>query len=79
MPAATNVATVSDSLQEVVPTVQYGNVTLGPVSITRTCPDTPEDVKQTLNEIQDALEQHLADRREDLLLLIRGEYAKAGK
>lgn len=65
-------AKVSFGAQEVVPTVQYGNVTIGPGLVTKFVPDTDKDIAEGLNACVHACEAVIAVERELVLASIRG-------
>lgn len=65
-------ALVTMGAQELIPTVQYGNVTVGPASVTKFVPDDPEAIEEGLRDCVKACEQIISEERETLLTLIRG-------
>jgi hypothetical protein len=56
-------AKVTMGAQEKVPTVQYGNVDLGPASVTRFVPDNPEAIREGLKDCVKACEEIIATER----------------
>lgn len=56
-------AMVSMGAAEKVPTVQYGNVDLGPATVTRWVDDNPEAIRQGLTECVKACEEIIAKER----------------
>jgi hypothetical protein len=70
-------ATISCSIEEKVGLPQYSNVTIGPVTITRECDDTPEARKALREEIHAELREDLAKERGIVLEAIKA-FAKDG-
>lgn len=61
---------------ELVPTVQYGNVTVGPVMVTRFVPDGDADhIKAWIRHTQEICEQAVAEDRETVHALMRSRAA----
>lgn len=67
---------ISASAAELVPTVQYGNVTVGPVVVTRFCQgSTIEQIKAATAETQKIVEEAVASDRETVHALMRSRAA----
>lgn len=71
--------TLSLSMQEEIPTVQYGNVTIGPVTITRTGEDTPEGRARLRAEVGAELKAWYTEQRAILTDLVRSAYKSTGQ
>lgn len=58
---------------ELIPTVQYGNVTVGPVSATRFVNDTDDDTELLgqFNWLQTVCERAVAEERKSIQILMR--------
>jgi hypothetical protein len=66
-------ALVTMQLSELIGLPNYSNVTVGPGSVTRFVQDTPDGIRQGLTECAVAVEGILAEEREPVLNLVRGE------
>jgi hypothetical protein len=64
---------------ELVPTVQYGNVTVGPISVTRFVVDLDddEDLLKQINRTQAICEQAVAEERKTVQILMRSRVDRA--
>lgn len=61
---------------ELVPTVQYGNVTVGPVQVTRFVPDgEPDHIKAWIRHVQELCEQAVSEDRQSVHDLMRSRAA----
>ncbi len=58
--------------QELIPTGQYANVTIGPASVERYCEDDIKVIATTLQESVRACEAIIAEERESVLKMVRG-------
>lgn len=58
------------SASELIPTVQYGNVLVGPVSVERFVPDD-ERLPTFISETQAMVERSVAEERESIQVLMR--------
>ena len=70
---APGLAVVTNGAQETIPTVQYGNVILGPASVSKVVEDTPEAIAAGLRECLKAAEVSLAEERQAILDMIHGK------
>jgi hypothetical protein len=67
---------ISCAAAELVPTVQYGNVTVGPVQVTRFIPDgTPEEIMAWIQHTQSIAEQAISEDRQSVHSLMRSRAA----
>lgn len=64
---------VSCGAAELIPTVQYGNVTVGPVIVTCFVPDRDDDADllAQINRVQSVCERAVADERQTVAALMR--------
>jgi hypothetical protein len=65
-------AIVTHGAEELIPTVQFGNVKIGPGSVTRFVSDDPESIATGLRECVQAVEKIIAEERELVLKMVRG-------
>lgn len=64
------------SASELIPTQQYANVTVGPISVHRYVPDGDDDhIRAEISRTQQLCEQAVAEERETIQVLMR---ARAG-
>lgn len=67
---------IQSAATELIPTVQYGNVTVGPVMVTRFVPDGDADhLKAWIKHNQELTEQAVAEDRETVHALMRSRAA----
>lgn len=67
---------ISCAATELVPTVQYGNVTVGPVVVTRFIPDgDPDHIKAWIKHTQELTENAVSEDRETVHALMRSRAA----
>lgn len=65
---------ISFSVQELVPTEKYANVTVGPATATKYVPDgTQEELAKHIAELAEPVEWALGHRRDQILKEISGE------
>lgn len=63
---------ISHSAAELIPTVQYGNVTVGPIVVTRYVEDNGiEDLKKEMRATQTLCEEAVAEDRQSVHALTR--------
>jgi|ERR1700722_1227868 len=63
---------ISCAASELIPTVQYGNVNVGPVSVTRYFDDTTDDdLKKNIRLTQSICEEAVAEDRQSVHALTR--------
>jgi hypothetical protein len=69
---------------ELIPTVQYGNVTVGPVTVTRFVRDLgdenelePEDLLKQINDVQTVCERAVAEERQSIQALMRSRIERS--
>lgn len=62
---------VRNGAEELIPTVQYGNIKIGPASVEKWVKDTPEDINQGLYECLVRCEAVLGENREQILEKIK--------
>jgi hypothetical protein len=64
---------ISAAATELVPTVQYGNVTIGPVIVRRWVPDGEDDyLLKQIHKTQTLCERAVAEDRESVHAMLRG-------
>jgi hypothetical protein len=66
----------SCSASELIPTIQYGNVLIGPVSVQRFAPDD-ENLYAVIQKTQSVCEQAVAEERQTVQTLLRSNAATA--
>lgn len=66
------------SVSELIPTVQYGNVLIGPVSVERFVPDD-ENLPSAMQETLKLVEAATAEERLTTQVLLRANASAAGK
>lgn len=70
---------VTCAAAELIPTVQYGNVTVGPVSVTRFVLDLDDDddLLERINKVQSVCERAVAGERQSIQALMRSRVDRA--
>jgi hypothetical protein len=68
---------ITAAASELIPTVQYGNVTVGPITVTRFVPDLDDeaDLLAKINQVQSVCEQAVAGERKSIQALMRASAA----
>jgi hypothetical protein len=68
---------ITCAASELIPTVQYGNVTVGPVNVTRFVVDLDDDADllEKINRVQSVCEQAVAGERQSVQALMRASLA----
>lgn len=75
-PFGTPMVKIQAAAAELVPTVQYGNVTVGPVVVTRFVPaTTPDQIKVAIKETQEIVEEAISEDRATVHALMRSRAA----
>lgn len=64
-------AKVGNGAKETIPTVQYGNITIGPAYVEKYVDDDHESITTGLQECLDAAEEILGSERDRILEQIR--------
>lgn len=62
---------VGNGARETIPTVPYGNVTIGPAWVEKWVEDTPKSIESGLEECLKAAEKVLGNERNDLLAKLK--------
>lgn len=64
---------ITSSAAELIPTVQYGNITVGPVAATRFVRDLDDDehLKAEIRRVQAVVEEIVAEDRQTVAVLMR--------
>lgn len=65
------IAIIGAGAQELIPTVQYGNVTIGPITLQRAVPDD-ENLAAEIQKAQAMCEAAVAEERQTVHALTRG-------
>lgn len=63
-------ALVTNGAEELIPTVQYGNIRVGPVSVTKYVEDSPDAIAAGLDDCWQAAQNSLAKTRSLILELV---------
>lgn len=66
-------ALVTNGLEELIPTVQYGNIRIGPCSVSKYVEDTPEAIQDGLNVCFDECLENMARQRKVIMEAIKGK------
>lgn len=69
-------ALVTNGAEELIPTQQYGNLRIGPATVSKLVADNPEAIAKGLEECWDAAQEILAKKRKIILEIVKASGAR---